>query len=83
VDELKQDLAAYEEARPKLLAEAGQYALFFKGKHVGNFESYSQALTKGYEIAGVEPFLVQQISPLPQILHFTRAMKFLECPTSS
>lgn len=79
---LAKDIAAFEAALPKLLADAGKFAVFFDGKHQGTFESYSQALTKGYEVAGIKPFLVQQISALPQIMHFTRALKF-ECPTSS
>ena len=80
--ELDTDIAAYNAALPTLLADAGKFALFYQGKHLGTFETYSQALTKGYETAGIKPFLVKQISQLPQILHFSRALKF-ECPTSS
>ena len=78
---MAKDLAAYEAALPTLLADAGKYALFYQGKHHGNFDTYAQALTKGYELAGVKAFLVQQISALPSTAHFSRAMKF-ECHTS-
>lgn len=79
---LAKDRAAFEAALPSMLSDAGKYAVFADGKHVGTFETYSLALKKGYEVAGIKPFLVQQISALPQILHFSRALKF-ECPTSS
>jgi hypothetical protein len=82
VDELAKDLAAYETALPTLLADAGKFALFVHGKHEGTFDTYALALGRGYELAGMKPFLVQQISALPNALHFARAMKF-ECPTSS
>ncbi len=80
--ELENDIAAYNAALPTLISDAGKYALFYKGKHHGNFDTYALALTRGYELAGISPFLVQQISPVPQIQHFSRSMKF-ECLISS
>lgn len=82
VHELSADIAAYEALRPTLLADSGKYALFAHGKHIGTYETYSAALTKGYEVAGLKPFLVQQISLLPQVQHFSRALEFV-CLTSS
>ena len=78
---LAKDLAAYEAELPKLLGDAGKFAVFHDGKLIAVFDIYEQALTKGYEIAGLKPSLVQQISPIPVVQHFSRALK-LDCLTS-
>lgn len=81
-DPLAKEIAALEAALPSLSAEAGKFAVVFGGKVIGTFPTYQEALTKGYEVAKLEPFLVEQISSLPQVQHFTRAIGF-ECLTSS
>jgi hypothetical protein len=78
---LDRDIAAYEAALPTLLADAGKFVVFFDGKNQGVFATYHEALTKGYSVAGDKPFLAQQISPLPAVQHFSRALDF-ECLTS-
>jgi hypothetical protein len=81
VDDLEKDEAALAAAMPTLIAEAGKFALVFEQKIIGAFPTYEEALTKGYEIAGMKPFLVQQISQIPQVQQFTRVVGF-ECLTS-
>ncbi|HEX4122991.1 MAG TPA: hypothetical protein VH619_20430 [Verrucomicrobiae bacterium] len=81
MDDLEKDEAALAQELPKLVAEAGKYALVFEQKIVGLFATYEEALTKGYEVAGMKPFLVEQISQIPQVQQFTRIVGF-ECLTS-
>lgn len=81
-DPLAKEIAAFQAELPKLAGEAGKFAVVFGGKVIGTFPTYQEALTKGYEVAKLEPFLVEQISSLPQVQHFSRAIGF-ECLTSS
>jgi hypothetical protein len=81
-DPLAKEIAALEAELPKLAGEVGKFAVVFGGKVIGTFPTYQEALTKGYEVAKLEPFLVQQISSLPQVQHFSRAIGY-ECLTSS
>jgi hypothetical protein len=81
VNDLEKDEAALQAELPKLVADAGKFALVFEQKIIGTFSTYSDALTKGYELAGMKPFLVQQISQMPIVQQFSRVVGF-ECPTS-
>ena len=81
MDDLEKDEAALLLEMPKLVAEAGKYALVFEQKLIGTFPTYEEALTRGYEIAGMKSFLVRQISQIPQVQQFTRVVGF-ECLTS-
>ena len=81
-DPLDKEIAAFEAELPKLSADVGKFAVVYGEKVIGIFPTYQEALSKGYEIAKLEPFLVQQISSLPQVQHFSRAIGFEECPTS-
>jgi hypothetical protein len=82
-DPLQKELEAFEKERPKLSGEVGKFAVVYGGKVLGTFATYQEALTKGYEVAKLEPFLVEQISSLPQVQHFSRAIEFEECLTLS
>lgn len=81
MDELEKDEAVFRAELPKLVSEAGKYALVYEQKFVGAFATYEEALTRGYELAGLNPFLVQQISEIPQVQQFSRVVGF-ECLTS-
>ena len=81
MDDLEKDEDVLRAEMPKLVAEAGKFALVFEGKICGTFATYQDALIKGYEIAGLKPFLVQQISQMPQVQQFSRVVGF-ECLTS-
>jgi hypothetical protein len=79
---LGKDLAAFEEQKEKLEGQGGKFAVFFEGQLLGLFESSHEAYTKGYEAAGLKPFLVRQITTIPSVQHFTRAVRF-KCLTSA
>ena len=61
---LEVEIDAFEKELPALRKKlaVGTFVLFVGSDCVGDFESYSQALEAGYEKAGMEPFLVKQIS---------------------
>lgn len=82
MDALEKDALFFQTELPKLKADAGKFALVFEQKYVGAYQTYQEAVTKGYEIAGVKPFLVEQITDFPQVQHFTRVVGFEECLTS-
>lgn len=69
---LQQELDAYNAMLPALLAEEGKYAVFFKGKFIGTFSSYSDALAAGYGKAKLAPFLAKRISGNESAVHFIR-----------
>jgi hypothetical protein len=78
---LKKDLEAFEAQREALQKETGKFVVFYKGELVGAFASIQEAYGKGYEKAGSEPFLVRQITDIPTVQHFSRAIRF-KCLTS-
>jgi hypothetical protein len=80
VKDLEKDEAALQLLLPKLTADAGKFALVFEEKLVGVFATYEDALSKGYEVAGLKSFLVEQISQIPQVQQFSRVVGF-ECLT--
>lgn len=73
---LEKEMAAYQAELPKLLSESGKFVVFFESKNYGVFATYNEALTKGYEVAKDKPFLVEQISALPPVQHFSRSLDF-------
>jgi hypothetical protein len=79
---LSVDIAAFRADLPSLAGDAGKWAVYFEGKRIGVFETYHEALTKGYATAGEKPFLAEQISAIPAIQHFSRTLDF-ECLTSA
>ena len=78
---LAKDLAAFDESKSSLQDKVGKFAVFFNGELLGVFETNQEAYSRGYEKAKTEPFLVRQISPVPNVQHFTRAIRF-QCLTS-
>ena len=79
---LAKDLEAFNKQLPALQVQAGKFAVFFEGKLEGVFENAQEAFDKGYAKAGLKPFLVRQITAVPTVQHFTRAIGF-KCLTSS
>ncbi len=77
-DLLERDLAKYRELLPTLTANEGKFALIYKGELKSVFNSYSDALAAGYDLAGLEPFLVKQIAATEYVAYFTRD---IACPT--
>ena len=77
---LDREIAKYREILPTLTASDGKFALFYKGELKGIFDSYSDALVAGYNLAGLEPFLVKQIATTEYVAYFTRDIN-VACPT--
>ena len=78
--DLDRELAKYRELLPTLTANEGKFALFYRGELKGVFDSYSDALAVGYDVAGLEPFLVKQIATTEYVAYFTRDIN-AACPT--
>ncbi len=78
--DLDRELAKYRELLPTLTANEGKFALFYRGELKGVFDSYSDALAAGYDVAGLEPFLVKQIATTEYVAYFTRDIN-AACPT--
>ena len=66
---LEQEIETYKEQLPSLLSEEGKFALIRGKELVGLFDTYSDALSAGYERFGTQPFLVKQIQAIEQA-HF-------------
>jgi len=77
---INKDIAAYEAELPKACRETGKYAVFLEAKPVETFGRYGKTEKKAHEVA-LEPFLVEQVSAIPQVQHCSRALGF-EPPTS-
>jgi hypothetical protein len=79
---LTKDVEAFEKQLPTLQAQAGKFAVFVDGKLETVADTVKEAYEKGYEKAGLKPFLVRQITAMQIVQHFTRAISF-KCLTSS
>jgi len=65
---------------PSLSKEEGKFAVIYKSDLLGTFDSYSDALTIGYERAGLDSFLVKRISTVESVSYFSREID-ATCPT--
>jgi hypothetical protein len=70
INALERNELVLQSELPKLLTDSGKFALVFDQKYIGAFVTYQDALEKGYEMAGSQPFLIQQISQVPQVQAF-------------
>jgi hypothetical protein len=69
---LDRELEAYRKALPELLAQEGKFVLIHDEKVIDTFDSYADALKRGYAVAGLAPFLVKRISGTETVAYFTR-----------
>ncbi len=69
---LEKEQHAYARAIESLLPQAGKFVVIGGDNVVGVYDTYSDALTAGYDKCGLEPFLVKQIQVIEQIQFFTR-----------
>ncbi len=69
---LEREVAAYNRLLPTLLPQLGKYALIKNDDVVDTFDSYQDAVKRGYADFKLEPFLVKQIAPAEQVAFFTR-----------
>lgn len=65
-------METYRAHHKALLGEAkGQYVLIKDGTILGTFTSIDDALKRGYEEFGAEPFLVKEVTEVDEPLYFT------------
>jgi len=68
---LDEELRTYEKHRAKLLSDSeGKYVLVKGQRLVDVYESQEEALKRGYQEFGNEPFLVKQIVEVELPLNF-------------
>ena len=70
--DLEQEIETYKALLPNLIADEGKFALIVGQRLIGTYQSYIDALTAGYESAGVKQFLVKRIARTEPTAHFTR-----------
>lgn len=64
-DELAMDVEAFHADLLSLVDEVENWVVYFKGKRVGTFPTYEDAMDHGFELAGANPFLAE---PIPHSL---------------
>ena len=72
---LERELETFRRKLPELKGQQGKFALIHGDDLVDTFESYEDALKRGYQEFGLDPFLVKQIQSVEQVQYVTR---FLE-----
>ncbi len=81
---LQKELELFESEKAELLRTAkGKYVLIHKDKIIDTFSRKEDALKKGYEKYGNEPFLVKLISDVPKRLYFMSNVAGPCCELSS
>jgi hypothetical protein len=72
---LRNDIAAYDKARPELEAKhCGEWAVFHFGDFVGVFPEFDSAASGAVERFGVGPYLIRQIGV--EAIQLSSAMVF-------
>lgn len=70
---LEKELATYRDKLQSLLPEEGKFALIHDSELAGTFDTYADALSEGYKLFGLKPFLVKQIEAIEQAHYIARA----------
>ncbi len=76
---LEQEIEAYKNKLPELIANEGKFVLIHGNEVVDLYDTYEDAIKEGYAKFGLLPFLVKQIEATEQV-HFIS--RFVPCPTS-
>ncbi len=71
---LEKELETYERRRAELLPHEGKFVIIKDETILGYRDTYNDALTLGYEKAGLKPFLVKQIRAVEPINFISRAV---------
>ena len=74
---LQTEIKTFEEQLPTLRTKfpIGTYVLFIGTCLVGGFSTYTAALEAGYEKAGMEPFLVKQVSKAGEDVQYVYGLR--------
>lgn len=75
LEALAEELATFSAALPGWQGQEGKFALISGKDVLGVYDTYSDALTVGYEKLGLKPFLVKQISAIGVTANFTRDLR--------
>lgn len=69
---LDKELETYNANLPSLIKDRGKFALIKGDSVVDIFDTYGDAMKRGYEKFKLEPFLVKRIMPPEQTLFVSR-----------
>ena len=75
---LHQEIETFNRLLPSLLMQVGKFALIKGDRLIDTFDTYSDAMKRGYTDFKLEPFMVKQIAPAERASYFTRY--FSACP---
>lgn len=75
---LQQEIETYNRLLPSLLTHVGKYALIKGDSLIETFDSYQDAMKRGYTEFKLEPFMVKLIAPAETVSYFTRSLH--ACP---
>jgi hypothetical protein len=70
---LDKELETYRQKLPSMLLEEGKFALIHGDQVAGTFDTYADALSEGYKLFKLEPFLVKQIQVVEHAHFIARA----------
>jgi hypothetical protein len=71
---LEKELATYHEKLSALRADSGKWVLIKGDEIVDTFSAYEDALKRGYQDFGLEPFLVKRINAHEEAQMVTRLL---------
>jgi len=69
---LERELETYRAKLPELRENEGKFVLIHGDTVVDIFSSYEDAVKRGYQDFGLEPFLVTQIQSIEQVQFISR-----------
>lgn len=69
---LENELALYERQKAELMEHQGKWVLIGNDRVVGFFDTYPDAIDRGYAEFGLDPFLVRQIEGEERVRLITR-----------
>jgi hypothetical protein len=77
INPLTQEIATYEKLKPQLLADGheGKFVLIHKDKLLGIYLTMNEAIEKGYEQVGLDPFYAHQIYEVERVYYFSRNLR--------
>jgi hypothetical protein len=69
---LEKEIETYNRLIPSLMDKLGKYALIKGDLLVDTFDTYPDAMKRGYAEFKLEPFMVKVIAPAERLAYFTR-----------
>lgn len=75
---LQREIETFNRLLPKLLPQVGKFALIKGDDMIDTFDTYSDAMKRGYNEFKLDPFMVKLIAPAERVSYFSR--DFATCP---